>query len=153
MIILSVSIKEILDFLKQNIRFPEILKNLSCDKNILNLEIPRKNASSIPINTDFHFSGYTFKLTLNSGEIKALADMTFSIEELLDFLKVNVRFPEFLETLEYNDQDHVLHLNIDKSGMNLFREQPLLQNQLEFISKLAPDSKEKIQLRIDPVYR
>jgi hypothetical protein len=152
-IILSVSIKEILDFLKQNIRFPEILKNLSCDKNILNLEIPRKNASSIPINADFNFSDYTFKLTLNSGEIKALADMTFSIEELLDFLKVNVRFPEFLETLEYNDQDHVLHLNIDKSGMNLFQEQPLMQNQLEFLSKLALDFKEEIQLRIDPIYR
>ena len=153
MIILSVSIKEILDFLKQNISFPEILKNLRCDKNILSLEIPRKSAPSIPIHSDFNFSGHTFKLTLNSGEINALADITFSIEELFDFLKINVRFPEFLESLEYNDQDHVLHLTIEKSGMNIFQEQPLLQNQLEFISKLAPNSKDKIQLWVEAVFR
>ena len=152
MIILSVSIKEILDFLKQNIRFPEIVKNLNCEKNILSLDIPRENASPIPINTDFHFSGHTFKLTLNSGEIKTLADITFSVEELLDFLKANTRFPGFLESLEYNEQDHLLHLTIKKTGMNLFHEQSPLLNQLEFISKLAPDSKDRIQLRVDPVY-
>ncbi len=150
MVTISVSIKEILDFLKQNIRFPEILKNLSCKKNILNLDIPRKDPSSIPIDTDFNFSGHTFKLTLNSGEIKSLADITFSVEELLDFLKGNVRFPEFLESLEYNDQDHLLYLTIPNKGKNIFEGQPLMQNQLEFISKLIPDSEEKIQLRVDP---
>ena len=111
MVTISVSIKEILDFLKQNIRFPEILKNLSCKKNILNLDIPRKAPSSIPIDTDFNFSGHTFKLTLNSGEIKSLADITFSVEELLDFLKGNVRFPEFLESLGYNDQNHLFNFH------------------------------------------
>jgi hypothetical protein len=150
---LSVSIKEILDVLKQNITFPEILKNLSCEKNILSLAIHRKDASSIPINTDFNFSSHNFKLTLNSEEIKSLADITFSVEELLDFLKANVRFPAFLESLEYNDQDNLLYLTIPKKGKIFFGEKPLLQNQLEFISKLIPDSQDKIQLRVDPLIR
>lgn len=147
MVELTVSFEEIVGFVKKNNSKPsDVLESLACDKNLLSLTIPRKDAPAIPAEVDLNFSANTFVIRANSGEIKSLARITFSLEELLSFLKASIKKSPFLETMTWNDNDQGIHLVVEPEE-NPEGQAPF-QKQIELLLKLAPCLDEGFRLRI-----
>ena len=146
MVTLTVTFKEIFDLLKKNTgAFPE---NLNWDKNVLGLVIPRKDGDPIPIDGNLTFSRDTFRFKVNSGEIKLMASLTFTVEELFGFFKASMReLPEFLEKMEWNKDDQAVHLVIEPKEETP-EEEPAFQKTIELLARLKPNQDDGIRLRI-----
>ena len=131
MLALTVSFKEILNYLKKNLRkVPWIVKHLNCDKNVLGLIIPgeEENSPGIPFEVDLDYDGHTFEVKARSGTFQSLARVHFTAGELFDFLKKNIRkFPPFLEPMAYDENERVFHLTIKPE-----------REDMEILAKLIP---------------
>ena len=152
MVTLTLSFKELLDFLRISIKkLPKILEDLECDKNRFSLLIPRKNASDIPIDVLLKFSANTFRLTLDAGEIKELGKFKFTTGQLFDFLKQSMgKNSEFWKSLEYNDDDKAFHFTIKPKKESPDKEPPF-KKPIELLSKLVPHDDDGFELRVKAV--
>jgi hypothetical protein len=141
---LTVTFQEILGYLKKNLRkVPPIVKRLKCVNNKIFLAIPDKDGPGILIDAKLNFSGQTFKLDLNAEGINSIASLSFNSGELFYFIKKNIRkFPEFLETTEYNEKEWVFHVRgeMEKDAKDI-----------ELLAKLFRRLEGGIRLRIAPV--
>lgn len=143
MLVLTVSFTEILNYLKKNLKkVPWIVKHLNCEKNVLSLTVPweREDSPGIPFEAALNYNGHTFKVNARSGAFQSLACVHFTAGELFDFLKKNIReFPPFPETMGYEKNEHVFHLNIKPET-----------EDIEILAKLIPvlQPEKGVRLRI-----
>lgn len=112
MVSLDLSFKELLSFLRRNVKkWPKFLDGLSCEGSRLHVDIPRKNEEDeiyppVPVEGTLELDGKRFILVAGSGDIKRVASLVFTTEELACFLRKNLKkWPPVLDSLEY-DQVH-----------------------------------------------
>ena len=148
MVTLTLSFKELLDFLKISIKFPKALESLECDKNRFSLLLPREDASDIPIDVLLKYFANTFRLTLDAGEIKELGKFKFTTGQLFDFLKESIgKNSDFWKSLEYNDEDKTFHFTIKPKKESPDKDPPF-KKPIELLAKLMPHDDVGFELRV-----
>ena len=152
MVTLTLSFKELLDFLRINIKkFPKVLESLKCNKNRFSLRLPRKDASDIPLDILLKFSTNTFRLTLDAGEIKELGKFKFTTGQLFDFFEEGLgKSSAFWKSLKYNDDENAFHFTI-KPKKESPDKAPPFKKPIELLAKLVPHDDDGFELRVKAV--
>ena len=141
MIMLSISYEEMLELFKQNARDP-VEMDVSCDGNRFNLEIPIKSTPGafIPVSLDFTLSDGLFRIYFGSGPIRSIAYLSFTLNELLEFIKGNMKkVPEALNFIKPGSSDDTVRLR--------------LKPELEFLATLSRTTvteAEGLRLHLNP---
>lgn len=154
MVSLDLSFKELLRFLRSNIKkWPKLLDNLTCRGNRLNFDIPRKKNGNevyppIPVEGTLDLDNARFILVAGSGEINRVASLVFTSEELVRVLRKNLkRWPALLENLEYDQRHNIFHLTI-KPNEPKTGEKPAFHPAVNVLSRLFSPGEGQLRLRV-----
>ncbi|MCP5050580.1 MAG: hypothetical protein GY940_25675 [bacterium] len=151
MVALTISLQELLSFIKQNVKIPPVLEGLNWEGDRLSLEIPQRgeDASPIPIEGVIDFSSQTFNLDFSSGDVQSLASATVGVDGLLHLLQKLIKMPKILENLEYDTEKEEFNLLIQREARASESEpNPPTPKPIHLGAKLISQPNHHLRLRI-----
>jgi hypothetical protein len=146
---LEISLKELFDFLKNNKILPAV--DVDLEKNTLSFNIPLKKRPGIPACIFINFTTHSVKLIINSDKTKSLLSIELMLKELIELLKQNLKFPDFIKGLEYSDNKGSINLFISKDNSLIKTKKPLPVS-IGYHIEIKLFSTEKIFLQASPIY-
>jgi hypothetical protein len=156
MVSLNFSFKELLSYLRQNSKkWPKLLKDLSCEGNRLNLNIPRKDDKNgplppVPVDAVLECTGERFILIAGSGDIQRVASLVFTTDELARYLRNNAKkWPPFLDHLEYDHEQKQFRTLVEpRVKADAPDKKPAFELPIHLLAKLLSREDDEFRLRV-----